>query len=70
MPGIAVSLGTPDHSVLALGHSQTPPLSGAGGLCISDLTGDLSRADPVGPHGGRRWRLRGGRKGPALQMGE
>ena len=47
-----MSLGTPDHNMLALGYSQSPPLGGAGGLCIFDLTGDLSRAGPVGPQGG------------------
>lgn len=53
MPGLALSLGTPSHSTLALGYSQTLPLSGASGLCILDLTGDLGVADPVGPCGER-----------------
>lgn len=53
VPRLALSLGTPSHSILALGYSQTLPLSGAGGLCILDLTGDLYTADPVGPCSGR-----------------
>lgn len=51
VPG-AVSLGTPDASILVRDYSYIPPLIGEVGLYVSDLTGDLGRADPGGPHGG------------------
>lgn len=52
VPG-AVSLGIPEASILALDYSHVPPLSVGCGPYVSDWTGDLGRAEPKGPCGGR-----------------